>query len=271
MRRIFAGSRGLAGGILVVVIAWALAAVLMLTGTLIAARDIEDRVLGIADVRGISSTVSEIDRELDAVRLTEKTGGIAVRILRRAEPLDDRLTEIVTAARDIDGNAVKILGEARSINDRVVSINSKVHSINDHVASIGSSVASINDAAGSINALAGSINSTVRSINSNAGSIGGTVVDIERTGRGVLTTARSIDPGVANINDNADQAIRGVRPITGDLADVLDRVGEIGPRQDPAAGHAFDGGLSIHGHANGIDCDLDALDPGATPAEYCGR
>ena len=79
---------GLAGIALVIVIAWALAAVMMLTGTLIAAQQIDDRV---ATILG---EVSPIDDDLDSVKLAQETDRIAKDILTAAEPLSGQLDQV---------------------------------------------------------------------------------------------------------------------------------------------------------------------------------
>ena len=63
--------RGLAGKILVGVIAWALGAVLLLTNTLVAAQQINTRV------DRITHTVGPIDHDLDAQEVPGHDGGAA--------------------------------------------------------------------------------------------------------------------------------------------------------------------------------------------------
>src|SRR5438094_7068122 len=112
MRRL-TDARGLAGQILVGVIAWALVAVVMLTRTLVSAQQIDDRVFT------IKNTVSPIDHNLDSVALAVKTNDIAGQILTAAKPLSGQLDQVVKSATSIDTSAASINGTAGSINQTV--------------------------------------------------------------------------------------------------------------------------------------------------------
>src|SRR2546427_1792639 len=96
--------RGLAGKVLVGVVAWALGAVLMLTSTLVSAQQIDNRV------HRITTIVTPIDHNLDSVNLTIETNRIAQEILTAAKPLPGQLdqvlaTKIPESAASIDRNA----------------------------------------------------------------------------------------------------------------------------------------------------------------------
>jgi methyl-accepting chemotaxis protein len=128
---------GLAGIALVIVIAWALAAVMMLTGTLIAAQQIDDRV---ATILG---EVSPIDDDLDSVKLAQETDRIAKDILTAAEPLSGQLDQVIEAAGSIDQSVTTILESAEEINATAKDINGSVKGIGSDVSEIGSSVGTI--------------------------------------------------------------------------------------------------------------------------------
>ena len=87
-----------------------------------------------------------------------------------------------------------------------------------------------------------------------AGSINGTVKGIRGNLGALQPVVRSINDGVADINGRADRAIRDVRNIKTDLANVLAQVGGGG-----TGGHTNAGGKTISGHANSIDCSLAIL------------
>lgn len=291
--RTLRGERGLAPALLVVIIAWALAAVLMLTGTILSAQRIE------GNVGEITGSTSAIDNDLDSVRLAAKTTRISGDILTAAEPLVGQLDQVIVSARSIDRRANSILGTAESINGKAVAINDTVGRINQTAGAINQTAGAINANAGRINATAGSINanvtsilgraraieSTAGSINASARSINGRVNGIAgsvnsingRLGR-TLNEGRTIDPGVAGINIRANRAIRLVRPIRTDLNNILDEVG----RPPSATGHRQRGGagdLTVHGHANSIDCEVEdlrnlppALTTGSPPgSSFCNR
>ncbi len=174
---------------LVIIIAWALAAVFMLTRTQLAASQIDRRV------DTITNRVGAIDQDTDAVRLTQQTNETAAAILAAAEPLEGQLQTVIDET------------------------------------------ASIDDTAGSILDTAGSIGETVDAIRGTAGSINATAGDIDANLSGVLTASRSIDEGVAGINQRADRVIGLVRGIKADTGNTLQQV---------RAG--------VHVHANSIDC-----------------
>ena len=270
--RTLRGERGLAPALLVVVIAWALAAVLMLTGTLLSAQRIEGNVGSIVD------STTRIDGELDGIPLAAETSRISADILAAAEPLDGQLDQVIVSARGIDRTARSIFDTAQSINGEVVAINAtagaingNVRSINATAGSINANVASIRDRAAGIESTAGAINGNVRSINGHVRSIGASVDSIDGRLGGTLDETRTIDPGVAGINIRASRTINIVRPIRADFVDILDEIG----RPPRAAGHRHrgGGGKTIHGHANSIDCQLRPLDSLSPPPgdSYCGQ
>lgn len=198
----FHEEHGLAGIVLVLVVAWALAAVFMLTRTLVAAQQIDNRVDFITHV------VTPIDNDLDGVKLLEQTNQAAGEILQAADPLSGQLAQVQVSAKGIDANVREILNTAGSINQTAKAINPNVHSIED----------------------------TVLAINDNVTSIHRDVTDIEARGHPTLATVRSIDVGVAGINRRADVVIGLVRAINVDTDSILRQVGVGHP--DSIHGHA---------------------------------
>lgn len=247
--------------LLPVVIAFVLSAVIMLTGTLLAARQISDRVQLIAD------STSEIDDDLDAVRLAQRTSRLAGSIFEQARPLSGQLAKVVDEAHSIDRTAGSILRTAGSINGRVASIErtaagirSTAGAINDEVVSIDDRVTAIDDTVASIDDRVQSIDATVESIDAEVGSIDATVADIATNAGLILREATSIDSGVAGINRRVERVIAIVRPIEADTTNILAQVG---------IDHLMpDGDKTLHGHANSIDCHIV---PAVDLSEYCGR
>src|SRR5690242_5784173 len=94
----FSDEAGLAGKILVGVIAWALGAVLLLTNTLVAAQQIDTRV------DRITHTVGPIDHDLDSVALAIKTNDLAGQILTAAKPLSGQADQVIQATTSIDAS-----------------------------------------------------------------------------------------------------------------------------------------------------------------------
>jgi hypothetical protein len=119
------GDRGVVGVNLVLVIAFALYAVIMLSRTTLAAKQIDDRVRVIVTEVGPGSNVSRLDE-------TQKLNTIG----RTAE-------DILTAARPLSGQAQTILDTARSIDNTVSGIQGNANEINATVKSINSTAASL--------------------------------------------------------------------------------------------------------------------------------
>src|SRR5918999_3811215 len=93
---------GLVERVLVGIIAWALAAVVMLTSTLVAARKIDDRVAF------IRTQTSPIDTDLDSVKLLVETTSTANDILTSAKPLSGQLDQVHGLTVTIDNSASSI-------------------------------------------------------------------------------------------------------------------------------------------------------------------
>lgn len=159
--------RGLAGTILVIAIAWALSAVLMLTGTLIAAQEIDERVATIV------GEVSPIDQDLDAVALAEETNEIATGIRRAAEPLSAQLDQVIDSVGGIDDSVTDILETAGEINVTAGRINATVRAIGatvdgiaGNISAVLTTVASIDGRVAGINERADAVIALVRGIRS---------------------------------------------------------------------------------------------------------
>lgn len=210
---------GLAGQILVGVVAWALAAVLMLTNTLVAAQQIDNRV------DRITHTVGPIDHDLDSVNLAAETNRIAGEIRTAASPLSGQAQQIIDATASIDTSAKSINGDVLKIGETVNGIDANADSINRNVTEINKTVKDINGTAKTISA-------TVNQIDGNVSSIGGTVKGIDANLAAVLDTARSIrgdhaapdsgfGTGIAGINRRADAAIALLQAIKADTGNTL--------------------------------------------------
>lgn len=174
---------------LVIVIAWALAAVFMLTRTMLAASQIDRRV-GV-----ITGEVSAIDTDTDSVRLTQEINQKATGILEAAKPLDGQLDSVINSTKSIDGSVDSILGTAGSINETVLSIGgtadsigSTVDSINGRISSILSVASSIDQGVEDINGRAIRIISLVRGIKGDTGNTLGQVLEIHRHANSINCT-----------------------------------------------------------------------------------
>jgi len=208
---------------LVVVVAWALFAVTMLTGTLLTAQRIDNRV-GV-----INDQVGPIDEDLDAVVLAVETGRIAGEINKAAKPLTGQFTQVVQIGDGIEADAVSINERTKAINANVKSINSTVTSINSTVTSINSTVGEIGTNVDQISASIGSVNSAVGEINSSVNGISGSFV-------GIIGEVRSIDPEAAGINIRAGVVTDIGRAIKADTEAILPVVEDINANAAAIAG-----------------------------------
>ena len=214
----FADEAGIAGKILVGVVAWALGAVLLLTTTLVNAQQIDNRV------DRITHTVGPIDHDTDSVALAVQTNETAQKILAAAKPLSGQAEQIVQATASIDGTA-------KSIDTAVGQIGESVRGIDGNARSINATVVDINKTVKDINGTAKTIGATVNSIGGHVGSIGGAVhgiaaslnvvLDNVRSIRGDHTVPEGFGTGLAGINRRADAAIALVQRIKGDLGNIL--------------------------------------------------
>jgi hypothetical protein len=114
--------RGIVGINLVVVIAFALYAVIMLSRTTLAAKQIDDRVRVIVGEIGPGSNVSR----LDETAILDTVGATAEAIDRAAANLSAQAGEILDIVRSIDNTVSGINGNANEINATVRSINASL-------------------------------------------------------------------------------------------------------------------------------------------------
>jgi methyl-accepting chemotaxis protein len=215
-RRRLSDERGLAGGVLVGVVAWAFVAVACLVTILMTANHIDERV---AFIKGV---VSPIDHNLDSVKLLESVNARADAINAAAAPLSGQLGTV-------KDHTDSILAEAAAIDDTAKTINATVHAIDENVNDIHGSVLSINS-------LAHSINGTVRDIDANAGSINGSVHSIDGSFAGIDSTAKIIrgdhnanglGGGLAGAARRLDVLLGRITGIKGDTGNILALVGSI--------------------------------------------
>jgi len=142
---------GQAGIALIIVIAWALTAVVMLTRTLVSAQAIDHRV------GSITGSLGEVHGETALVAELQKTERTAAAILTAARPLTGMLANVDEAAKRIDVTT-------QSINPNAQAINATVVSINGHVSSILGTARSIEATLGTITGQATNIKNNVNAI-----------------------------------------------------------------------------------------------------------
>ena len=216
MRKRLSDERGLAGQVLVGVVAWAFVSVACLVTILMTANHIDERVAF------IRHQVSPIDHDLDSVRLLESINARADAINTAAAPLSGQLSTV-------KDHTDSILGEAAAIDDTAKTINTTVHSIDGNVNGIHGSVLSINS-------IVHGINGTVRDIDANASSINGTAHSIEGNIAAIDSTAKAIrgdhkadglGGGLAGAARRLDVLLGQITGIKGDTGNILALVGSI--------------------------------------------
>ena len=179
-----AGQTGIA---LIIIIAWALTAVFMLTRTLVSAQQIDNRVAA------IEQSATKIKTDTGLVQLLNETNATAKGILDAAAPITGQLDSVDKSAKSINTTVPSILSNAQSINSTVHVINPNVVSILGTVRDIagGAStlggVRAINQrldvALGVINAIKGDTGSIRSEVRSGPGGIHGHLCHLDAIGR----------------------------------------------------------------------------------------
>lgn len=110
---------------LVLVIAFALYAVIQLSRTTLAVKQIKNRVETITTEVGPGSNVSR----LDETAILNTVADRAEQILAAARPLSGQVNDILLAARSIDNTVSSIQSTANSINGTVKEINGRARTL----------------------------------------------------------------------------------------------------------------------------------------------
>lgn len=171
---------GVVGVALTIVIIFALIAVIELTRTVVAAQQINTRVMD------ITGSVNGANKHLNSVPELDGVNDSAKAILVAAQPLSGQAKQIIDAATSINGTAGQIQTNATAINGTVhaigasaTSVNASVHSINNELTtllpvtqSIQAGVAAINGRADKVIALAAGIKGDTSNIIADVGARG---------------------------------------------------------------------------------------------------
>ncbi|MDP9075560.1 MAG: hypothetical protein M3N98_15610 [Actinomycetota bacterium] len=188
---------GIVGVILTVVIVFALIAVVMLTRTVIAAQEINNRVVA------ITGSVSGANQHLNTGCDTKAVNGCSTTALPALETTKMLTSQIDAAAKPLTGQAAQILTSVNSINQTVAG-------------------------PGGIQATATAINGTVHSIDASATSINASVHSIGNTFNNLNPVVTSIASGVAAINGRVDVIMGSVNGIKADTTVIVAKVGTPG-------------------------------------------
>ena len=216
MRKRLSDERGLAGQVLVGVVAWAFVSVACLVTILMTANHIDERVAF------IRRQVSPIDHDLDSVKLLESINGRADAINAAAAPLSGQLGTV-------KDHTDSILSEAAAIDDTAKSINTTVHGIDGNVNGILSSVLSINSIVHGINGTVRDIDANASAINNSAHSIQGSLGAVDSTAKVIRGDhdAKGLGGGLAGAARRLDVLLGQITGIKSDTGNILALVGSI--------------------------------------------
>lgn len=209
MRRLT--STALPGIMLVIVILWALTAVIFLTGILAAANRIESRV-GI-----INSSLTPINSKLNTVPVLTQVQDNANQIRAAASNLSPTIGRIADNASSIDASLKSVKDSVGPINNSAKQINASVLEINKAVQTIGPNLSTVLGNAKTINA-------TVHSID---GELAGT-----------LDNVYDIRARVVTVTGQADDINRSAKTIDGDTTVISNAVGTA-PFRGTVNGNAY--------------------------------
>jgi methyl-accepting chemotaxis protein len=199
---------------LVIVVLWALTAVIFLTGILAAANRIESRV-GV-----INNALNPINQKLNTVPVLTQVSNTA--------------NEIRDAASNLSPTIGRIADNASTIDQSLKSVNNVVGPINKSAKEINASVLTINQ---SVN----TIGPNLITILGNAQSINRTVHSIDGELAGTLDNVYDIRSRVVTATNQADDIDRTAKTIKGDTSFISNVVGTA-----PFAG-------TVNGDAFGIE------------------
>ena len=191
--------RGLPFLAVVVVAAWAVFAVVSLSGTLISTHQIID------SVAEINTVYPRVDKNLKSVPLALETARVSGEIDKATKPVGPAFTQIVDAVNGIQASAAGILQAGGEINTSAKSINAGVKSINAVAVPIGASLASVDDRVRSIRDSAHGIKDKFDDILDNSHSINDRV-------RGINNRAETIHDVGKGIRSDLDLATDTVLP-----------------------------------------------------------
>ncbi len=243
MRRLT--SQALPGIMLVIVIFWALLAVIFLTGILASANRIENRV-GV-----INSEVGPISNKLDTVPILAKVQDTANQIRDAASNLSPTIGRIVDSASSIDSSLKQVNDAVGPINKSAKAINGSVLDINKAVQTIGPNLVTVLGNARSINAHVHSIDGRLAGTLDNVYDIRSRVVLVTGQADDINNSARTISHDttfiknivgtagfIGTINGNAYGIETSPILLRAGNAGVLREMAAASARQDPVAAQA---------------------------------
>lgn len=214
----------LARTVLAILGVWGLLAGVMMIRTLLATRQIDERVAR------ITTSLSEIDQDSRSISLMQETNRLAGELLTASQPLPGTLEAMrgVTAGLagkvdSITAGVTTIDRNSREIEAKVLTARATAGEIHGSVKGIGQSLATILATLRTTQAAAAEINTSTRGINT-------AVADL-------LPVTREIDTGIGRANQGIVEALEHVEIIRADIGSILAGVPD------------------LQKHTRSIDCD----------------
>jgi uncharacterized protein YoxC len=219
---------------------WGLLAGAMLIHTLLATKQLHQRV------NAITASVAQIDKETGAIELMRETNRISADLLAASKPLPGTLEEMKGVTAGLADKVDSILAGSTTIETNSKEIEGKVVAARDTAASINGSVKGIG------RSLAG-ILATLRSTQKAAGEINASTKGFNAAVAELLPVTRDIDAGIGNANKGIAAAALIVVALRADIGNILATMPDLAK------------------HANSIDCSsgLIILSLLSGPGEAC--
>lgn len=214
----------LAKTVLAILGVWGLLASPMLIRTLLATRQIDERVAT------LTTTLSEIDRDSQSISLMQETDRLAGELLTASQPLPGTLEAMRAVTSGLAGKVGSITAGVTTIEQNSTEIEAKVLSARDTAAEINGSVKGIGQSLAAILATLRATQAAAAEINTSTRGINTAVVDL-------LPVTKEIDAGIGRANKGIVEALEHVMVIRADIGNILAGVPD------------------VQKHSHSIDCD----------------
>ena len=233
-------ARPLARIVLVIVGVWGALAGVMLLHTLLATKQLHQRVTA------ITHSVSEMDKDTRSIELMQETNRLSGELVTASQPLPGALEAMRGVTTGLAGKVDSILAGSTTIEQNSKEIEGKVISARDTAADINGSVKGIGK---SVSSILGTLRTTQKAageINTSTKGINAAVVDL-------LPVTKEIDAGIARSNRGIADALVIVVALRDDVGNILA------------------GMPDVQKHTKSIDCSagLTVLSLLAGPSQAC--
>jgi hypothetical protein len=216
--------RRLAKTVLAILGVWGLLAGPMLIRTLLATRQIDQRV------GTLTTTLSEIDKDSRSISLMQETNRLTGELLTASQPLPGTLEAMRGVTAGLAGKVDSITAGVATIEQNSKEIEAKVLSARDTAAEINGSVKGIGQSLAGILATLRATQAAAVEINISTRGINTAVVEL-------LPVTKEIDAGIGRANEGIVEALEHVEVIRADIGNILAGVPD------------------VQKHSRSIDCD----------------